>query len=43
MSALNVNGRDHTVDPGPPILWALRDILGMIGTKFGCGATVCGA
>jgi isoquinoline 1-oxidoreductase alpha subunit len=45
MSALNVNGRDHTVDadPGTPILWALRDTLGMTGTKFGCGAALCGA
>ena len=45
MSALNVNGREHTVDtdPGTPILWALRDTLGMTGTKFGCGAAQCGA
>ena len=45
MSALNVNGREHTVDadPGTPILWALRDTLGMTGTKFGCGAALCGA
>ena len=45
MSALNVNGRNHTVDadPGTPILWALRDTLGMTGTKFGCGAALCGA
>ena len=45
MSTLNVNGRNHTVDvdPGTPILWALRDSLGMTGTKFGCGAAICGA
>ncbi len=45
MSALNVNGREHTVDadPSTPILWALRDTLGMTGTKFGCGAALCGA
>jgi len=45
MSALHVNGREHTVDadPGTPILWALRDSLGMTGTKFGCGAALCGA
>jgi isoquinoline 1-oxidoreductase alpha subunit len=45
MSALNVNGRAHTVDidPGTPILWALRDTLGLTGTKFGCGAAQCGA
>lgn len=45
MTTLNINGRDHTVDldPGTPILWALRDALGMTGTKFGCGAALCGA
>jgi isoquinoline 1-oxidoreductase alpha subunit len=45
MSALNVNGREHTVDTDPaiPILWVLRDTLGMNGTKFGCGAAQCGA
>ena len=45
MIALNVNGRDHTVDadPATPILWALRDTLGMTGTKFGCGQALCGA
>jgi isoquinoline 1-oxidoreductase alpha subunit len=45
MSALNVNGREHTVDtdPATPILWVLRDTLGMNGTKFGCGAAQCGA
>jgi isoquinoline 1-oxidoreductase alpha subunit len=45
MSALNVNGREHAIDadPGTPILWALRDTLGMTGTKFGCGAALCGA
>lgn len=45
MSTLNVNGRDHTVDADPrtPVLWALRDTLGMTGTKFGCGAALCGA
>ncbi len=45
MTALHVNGREHTVDvdPGTPILWALRDTLGMTGTKFGCGAALCGA
>jgi len=42
---LTVNGREHTVDADPamPILWALRDTLGMSGTKFGCGAALCGA
>jgi isoquinoline 1-oxidoreductase subunit alpha len=45
MSKLHVNGREHTVDADPktPILWALRDTLGMTGTKFGCGAGFCGA
>ena len=45
MTTLQVNGRNHTldVDPGTPVLWALRDTLGMTGTKFGCGAALCGA
>lgn len=45
MSKLHVNGRDHAIDadPATPILWALRDTLGMTGTKFGCGAALCGA
>jgi isoquinoline 1-oxidoreductase alpha subunit len=45
MIALDINGREHTVDaePDTPILWALRDTLGMTGTKFGCGAALCGA
>lgn len=45
MSSLHVNGRDHTLnaDPSTPILWALRDSLGLTGTKFGCGAALCGA
>jgi isoquinoline 1-oxidoreductase alpha subunit len=44
-TTLNVNGRDSQVDvdPGTPILWTLRDTLGMTGTKFGCGAALCGA
>jgi len=42
---LNINGKDTVVDadPNTPILWALRDTLGMTGTKFGCGAGLCGA
>lgn len=42
---LNVNGRDVRleVDPATPILWALRDHLHLTGTKFGCGAALCGA
>jgi len=42
---LRVNDRDHTidVDPDMPLLWALRDVLGLTGTKFGCGEALCGA
>ena len=42
---LIVNGRTHSVDvdPDTPTLWAIRDVLGMTGTKFGCGAGLCGA
>jgi aerobic carbon-monoxide dehydrogenase small subunit len=45
VTTLNVNGRDMQVDadPSTPILWALRDHLNMTGTKFGCGAAMCGA
>lgn len=45
MTTSNINGRDTLVDadPATPILWALRDTLGMTGTKFGCGAAQCGA
>jgi isoquinoline 1-oxidoreductase alpha subunit len=42
---LKLNGEDHMVE-GPadmPLLWALRDILGLTGTKFGCGIAQCGA
>jgi isoquinoline 1-oxidoreductase alpha subunit len=42
---LNVNGKQHTVDVdgNMPLLWAIRDILGLKGTKFGCGVAQCGA
>ena len=42
---LNINGKpvEVTADPDMPLLWALRDVLGMTGTKFGCGAAFCGA
>ena len=45
MVTLHINGRDMQVeaDPSTPILWALRDNLNMTGTKFGCGAALCGA
>ncbi len=43
--SLNVNGTEHNVDADgdTPLLWALRDILGLTGTKFGCGIAQCGA
>ncbi len=42
---LNVNGQDVQVDatPDTPLLWALRDHLGLTGTKYGCGSGLCGA
>jgi isoquinoline 1-oxidoreductase alpha subunit len=42
---INVNGQTHSVDGDgdTPLLWVLRDVLGMTGTKFGCGAALCGA
>jgi isoquinoline 1-oxidoreductase alpha subunit len=45
MIALKVNGQTHNVEAEPdmPLLWALRDIIGLTGTKFGCGAALCGA
>jgi isoquinoline 1-oxidoreductase alpha subunit len=45
MANLNINGKAVEVDAAPdtPLLWALRDHLSMTGTKFGCGASLCGA
>ena len=45
MISLHVNGETRSVDAEPttPLLWVIRDNLGMIGTKFGCGAALCGA
>ena len=45
MTSLNINGKARQVDadPSTPVLWALRDDLGMTGTKFGCGIAACGA
>ena len=45
MVALTVNGAARTVDADPnmPLLWALRDVLTLTGTKFGCGVGLCGA
>ncbi len=42
---LNINGNTHSVDvdDDTPLLWVLRDVLGMTGTKFGCGIAQCGA
>lgn len=42
---LNINNKTHTVDvdPSTPLLWVLRDHLDLVGTKFGCGVTACGA
>lgn len=42
---LNINGKDHTVDADPamPLLWVIRDIVGLTGTKYGCGIAQCGA
>ena len=42
---LKINGQTHEIDAAPdmPLLWALRDLLGLTGTKFGCGAALCGA
>ena len=45
MVKLKVNGKEHAVDVNPdtPLLWALRDALGLTGAKYGCGAGYCGA
>jgi len=45
MITLNVNGKQHALDVADdtPLLWTLRDVLNMTGTKFGCGAGLCGA
>ena len=41
--SINGNGHSVDVDGDTPLLWVLRDVLGMTGTKFGCGAALCGA
>ena len=43
--SLTVNGKSYQVDGPPemPVLWALRDVIGLTGTKFGCGMALCGA
>jgi isoquinoline 1-oxidoreductase subunit alpha len=45
MVRLNVNGTEHQIaaDPQTPLLWVLRDLLGLTGTKYGCGMAQCGA
>ena len=45
MVTLNINGTSHRVDvpPDMPVLWVLRDVVGLTGTKFGCGIAQCGA
>jgi len=45
MMELNVNGRTHQVDVEPemPLLWVIREVIGLTGTKYGCGIAQCGA
>ncbi len=45
MLTLNINGETHLVevDPATPLLWVIRDYIGLTGTKFGCGIAQCGA
>ena len=45
MIRLRVNGKDRQldVDPEMPLLWVIRDVLGLTGTKYGCGQALCGA
>jgi len=45
MKKINVNGKIHTVDadPNTPLLWVIREQLGMTGTKYGCGVAQCGS
>ena len=45
MAKLNVNGkvREYQADPGTPLLWVLREQMGLTGTKYGCGMALCGA
>ena len=45
MLRLTINGKSHDVDvePDTPLLWAIRDTIGMTGTKYGCGIAQCGA
>lgn len=45
MITLKINGKKHEIDADPemPLLWVLRDIIGLTGTKYGCGIGVCGS
>jgi isoquinoline 1-oxidoreductase alpha subunit len=45
MLSLTINGKSHNVDvePDTPLLWVIRDTIGMTGTKYGCGIAQCGA
>jgi isoquinoline 1-oxidoreductase subunit alpha len=45
MTSLNVNGKSYSLDVPPemPLLWAIRDAIGLTGTKYGCGIAQCGA
>ena len=45
MMTLRINGQEHQVDvpDDMPLLWVLRDVVGLTGTKFGCGVALCGA
>ncbi len=45
MASLTINGTSHdvTADPTTPLLWVIRDIVGLTGTKYGCGMAQCGA
>lgn len=45
MLTLNVNGTTYNVDvdPSTPLLWVIRDVIGLTGTKYGCGIEICGA
>ena len=45
MAALNINGQAHQVDvdPNTPLLWVIREQIGLTGTKYGCGIAQCGA
>ena len=45
MIDLTINGESHSldIDPNMPLLWAVRDIVGLTGSKFGCGKSLCGA